>query len=89
VGTTSTAKTVTMKNAGSTALSVTSILLGGTDPREFAQTNNCIPSIPAGGSCAISVTFSPAAIGTRTATITIGDPDPTGPQTINLTGTGQ
>src|SRR5712691_236088 len=89
VGTTSTAKAVTVKNGGSTSLSVTSITFAGTDPREFAQTNNCMPSIPAGGTCTISVTFTPAAIGTRTATMKIGDPDPTGPQTVNLTGTGQ
>jgi hypothetical protein len=89
VGTTSAAKTVTMKNAGSTALSVTSITLAGTDPRDFAQTNTCMPSIPANGSCTISVTFTPAATGSRTATLNVGDPDPTGPQVINLGGTGQ
>jgi hypothetical protein len=89
VGTTSTSKAVTMKNVGSTAMSVTSITFAGTDPREFAQTNTCMPSIPAGGSCTVSVTFTPAAIGARTATMSIGDPDPTGPQIINLTGTGQ
>jgi hypothetical protein len=45
--------------------------------------------VAAGGSCTITVTFTPTAIGTRTATVNIGDADPTGPQIVTLTGTGQ
>jgi hypothetical protein len=88
VGTTSAAKTVTLSNASSTALAVF-ISVQGTDLHDFAQTNTCAGSIPALGSCSISVTFSPAATGTRTAIVNIGDSDPTGPQTVSLTGTGQ
>jgi hypothetical protein len=34
------------------------------------------------------VTFSPVATGTCTATMNIGDSDPTGPQMVKLSGVG-
>jgi FG-GAP-like repeat/FG-GAP repeat len=89
VGTTSPAKTVTFFNAGSTALSISSITVQGTNFKDFAQNNNCGTSVAGGASCTINVTFSPTATGSRTASLLIGDQDPTGPQTVNLTGTGQ
>jgi VCBS repeat protein/ASPM-SPD-2-Hydin domain-containing protein len=88
VGTTSAAKVVTVKNAGTAALAVSVTLQGG-DPKDFAQTNNCNGSIPAGSSCTVNVTFTPQATGTRTSGLYIGDLDPTGPQIVTLTGTGQ
>ena len=88
VGTTSAAKVVTVKNAGSAALAVSVTFQGG-DPKDFAQTNNCNGSIPAGSSCTVNVTFTPQATGTRSSALYIGDLDPTGPQIVTLTGTGQ
>jgi hypothetical protein len=89
VGTTSAPKKVTFKNVGSTAMPVTSINISGANQLDFAQTNNCMPSVPAGGTCTINVTFTPTATGTRNATLSIGDPDPTGPQMVSLIGVGQ
>ena len=89
VGTSSSAKVVTFTNAGSTSLSITSVTIQGTNPKDFSQTNTCGTSVGAGGSCKFMVTFTPQATGTRTATLVIGDPDPTGPQMVPLTGTGQ
>ncbi len=88
VGTTSAGKNVTFKNVGTTAMSVT-VSIQGTNLKDFAQTNNCNGSVAAGGSCTITVTFTPTATGTRSATLNIGDPDPTGPQIVTLSGTGQ
>jgi hypothetical protein len=88
VGTTSTAKKITFKNVGTTALAVT-VNIEGADIKDFAQTNTCNGSVAAGSSCTVSVTFTPTATGTRTATVSIGDADPTGPQVVTLTGTGQ
>jgi hypothetical protein len=88
VGTSSSAKTVTFKNAGSSALPISSVTFAGTAPY-FSQTNTCQPSVPANSSCTFSVVFTPQATGTFNATMSIGDPDPTGPQKISLTGTGQ
>ncbi len=86
VGTTSPAKVVTFKNAGSTALTISSVSFTGQN--DFAQTNNCYPSVPANTSCTFNVTFAPTADGTFSATLKIGDPDLTGPQLITVTGTG-
>jgi hypothetical protein len=35
------------------------------------------------------VRFKPTAVGTRTAALTVSDSDPTSPQSVSLTGTGQ
>jgi FG-GAP-like repeat/Abnormal spindle-like microcephaly-assoc'd, ASPM-SPD-2-Hydin len=92
VGTTSAQKHVTVSNVGSSALPITSINLQGTNPGDFAFTTNpagnCAGSIPAQGTCTIMVTFTPTATGSRSATLNIGDPDPTGPQVVRLSGTG-
>ena len=88
VGAKSAAQTVTLTNSGSAALSVTSLNFTGTNASDFAQTNTCGSSVAAGGKCTISVTFTPAASGSRTATLSIADNASGSPQTVSLTGTG-
>ncbi len=88
VGANSAAQTVTLTNTGNAALSITSLTLTGTNASDFAQTNTCGSSVAAGGNCTISVTFTPAASGTRTATLSIADNASGSPQTVSLTGTG-
>jgi hypothetical protein len=88
VGTPSTAQTVTLSNTGSAALSITSVALTGTNAGDFAQTNTCGSSVAAGGNCAITVTFTPAATGSRTASVSITDNASGSPQTASLSGTG-
>jgi hypothetical protein len=87
VGATSSPMTVTFQNAGSTALTISSVSWTGTQPY-FSQTNTCGTSVPANSSCTFSITFSPLTTGTFTATMSIGDPDITGPQKVTVTGTG-
>jgi hypothetical protein len=86
-GTTSPIKTVTVTNLGN-ALTIQSIVIGGANPGDFAQTNNCGSGLAAGASCTISVTFTPTVVGSRSATININDSDPTSPQQVTLSGTG-
>jgi hypothetical protein len=91
VGTTSAAKTITVKSTGTAPLSISSIGLGGTNPGDFAQTSNCPTgsnTLAINASCTISVTFSPAATGARSATVVITDNDPTGTQNVPLSGSG-
>ena len=88
VGTASSAQSVTVSNSGTAAVSVTGVSLSGSNPGDFSQTNTCGTSIPAGANCSISVTFNPSASGTRTATISMADSDPSSPQSIILNGTG-
>jgi hypothetical protein len=82
--TTSSKQTVTVSNTGNAPLVIVSIDVSG----DFAQTNTCGSPVAVGGSCAISVTFTPTAPGTRTGTISINDNAPRGPQVVSLTGTG-
>ena len=85
VGTTSQPLTVTLTN-GDAALAITSIAVTGTNATDFAQTNTCGTSVPAGGQCTISVTFTPSQAGIRKASISITDSAPGSPQVVNLTG---
>jgi hypothetical protein len=88
VGTTSAAQTVTLSSTGSAALSITSLAITGTNASDFAQTNTCGSSVAAGANCTISVTFTPTAGGSRTASVSITDNGSGSPQTITLSGTG-
>jgi hypothetical protein len=89
VGTSSAPQTVTLTNHGSKALGVQGIHIAGPDPTDFAETNNCGTSVPAGGSCTISVTFTPNKKGTKTATLDTRDNGGASPQTVALSGTGK
>jgi hypothetical protein len=71
IGTTSAAQTVTLSNSGGVSLSVTSIGFTGTNPTFFAQTHTCGATVAAAGSCTISVTFKPTAIGTPAANLSV------------------
>src|SRR5437867_618476 len=84
VGTTSAAQTVTLTNTGSAALAITTISTSG----DFAETDNCGSSVAVGGNCAINVTFSPTASGTRTGSLRATDNTSGSPQTVSLTGAG-
>ena len=84
VGTSSSAQSVTLSNAGNAALSITSITVSG----DFSQTNTCGSSLAANASCTLSVTFKPTATGTRTGALTITDNASPATQTVSLTGTG-
>jgi hypothetical protein len=88
VGTTSAAKTVTLKNVGTTAITITSITLAGLDPGDYAQTNSCASSLAASASCTISVTFKPSVTGARSAILKVTDSAAGSPQTVVLSGTG-
>jgi uncharacterized repeat protein (TIGR03803 family) len=93
LGTTSQAQQVTLTNPGVGVLAISGIGLGGANPGDFGETNNCIPpaSLAPGASCTINVTFSPTAIGTRSATLIITDNSggvPNTQQNVSLMGTG-
>ena len=89
VGTTSTAQTITVKSTGTAPLSISSITLSGTNPGDFAQTNNCPTgsnTLAINATCTINVTFSPTASGTRSATLAIADNAATHVQNVSLSG---
>jgi hypothetical protein len=89
VGTTSAAKTVTVTNVGTAAVSISGIAASGTDPQDFPISGNtCGSSLGGGASCTISVEFKPSATGARAATLDISDGGGGSPQTVALSGTG-
>jgi hypothetical protein len=88
IGTKSSPVPVTLTNKGKTSLSISQIAITGKDAADFTQTNNCGSSVPAGGSCKISVTFDPTAKGNRSAAVSISDDGGASPQRVSLAGTG-
>jgi len=84
LGTTSSPKVVTLTNTGSAPLIVSGIAVEG----DFAQTNNCGNGVAAGLDCAIAVTFTPTADGTRSGQLSVTDNAPDSPQGVALTGSG-
>ncbi len=91
LNTTSAAKTVTLTNTGTAALTINSIAASG----DFAETSTGATACPispttlaAGANCTISVTFTPTALGARAGTLTITDNAGGSPHTVPLTGSG-
>jgi hypothetical protein len=88
IGTTSASIKVTLTNVGSTALAISGFSLGGVNPTEFTQANNCGTSVAAAASCTITVAFKPIAAGVQTATVSITDSGGGSPQSVAMSGTG-
>lgn len=84
VGSTSPPQQVVLHNVGDSPLTITSISVAG----DFAEADNCGSSVVAGGSCTLSVTFSPTAAGQRTGSIIITDDAAGSPHAVTLSGTG-
>lgn len=89
VGTTSSAQTVTVTNSGTATLNIGTPTLGGTNAGNFAiNSNGCTSAVAPGGTCAISLTFTPSAAGSRSATLSIPSNAPSTPNAVALSGTG-
>ncbi len=84
VGRTSGAQTITVSNTGNAALSFSAIAVTG----PFTATNTCGSGVPAGGTCAVNVSFAPAGAGAATGTLTLTSNAAASPQSVALSGTG-
>jgi phospholipase C len=84
VDTSSKPQVISMSNTGTTTLTFSSLETIG----DFSQSNTCGTSLAAGGSCQISVVFTPSKQGVRQGLLTINNNDGMSPQEITLTGTG-
>ena len=91
VGTTSAQRSVSITNSGGAALALSAVGLSGAQPADFALANAC-PAPPAtlapGDSCLVTVSFSPAAEGARSAALTVSDNAPGSPHSVALSGAG-
>jgi Abnormal spindle-like microcephaly-assoc'd, ASPM-SPD-2-Hydin len=83
IGTTSAAQTITLTNSGGVPLT---LIAASVSPGDFSVVNACGNSLAAHATCAFNVIFSPTAIGSRTATLTITDQFHF--QIVALSGTG-
>ena len=92
MGTTSPPQTITITNKGSSALTITDLLIqDGTfhNSPDYSQTNTCGASLGAGASCKFKVTFSPVAAGARNASLLMFHSDLIStPASATLNGTG-
>ncbi len=84
VGVQSAAQTVTLTNHGNAALNISSVQASA----NFGQTSNCVGSLAPSASCQIQVTFTPAAAGAASGSLTINDDATDSPQSVALSGTG-
>jgi len=85
VNTPSAPQTVTMTNAGSETLAISSITASG----DYSiSSNTCGSTLAAAATCKINVKFTPAATGTLTGDISVADNGYGSPQTVPLTGVG-
>lgn len=86
-GTPSDAQTITLLNTGSADLAVTKIAMNG-DSGDFTASGCQGQSVPAGGSCTVSVTFNPQASGARSAQMILFANVYGGQLEADLSGTG-
>ena len=84
VGATSGAQAVTLTNSGDGPLTISGITATG----DFAQTNTCGGTLAAGGSCTISVTFTPSTTGSRSGTLSLNSNSSAVVSPVTLAGTG-
>jgi YVTN family beta-propeller protein len=89
-GTTSTAKTITVTNTGTTTLAFSSLSISGNFAIASSGTTckSTTSLAPTTGKCTINVTFAPTTKGSKTGTLKITDNAKNSPQSISLSGTG-
>lgn len=82
-------QTLTVMNAGTGPLQISSLTFAGNAPGDFlVSSNGCMGQIAAGASCTLGVNFAPQAPGNRTARLQIASNDPNSPASVPLAGTG-
>ena len=84
VGTTSPPQSVALNNYGTMTLSIARITVTG----NFAETDNCVPSLAPGATCTINVTFTPSETGVLSGALSTADDASGTPQAVSLSGTG-
>jgi hypothetical protein len=89
VNTESVYQPVTLTNTGGSPLTISGIVLTGTNKAQFLISSNyCPASLAAGANCVIHLHFYPQITGAATAALTIADAASGSPQSVSLTGTG-
>jgi hypothetical protein len=88
VGTASAPQTIMLRNDSTSPVIISNLAISGTNASDFAENDNCVGSVAAGASCSINVTFTPAASGGRTGSLTIANNLTGSPLAVPLSGAG-
>jgi probable HAF family extracellular repeat protein len=90
VGTSSEPQTLTITNAGNGPLTVGSISLSGANAGDWAVTSpdRSGTTLPPGSSSTVSLVFTPAAPGDRSASLSVATNAPGSPSSVQLAGIG-
>jgi hypothetical protein len=90
VGTASTPESATLTNTGNATLNIASITLTGTNAGDFtlAPASSCGATVAVHDTCTVNVTFTPGAVGARSAAVTLTDDALDSPESITLSGQG-
>lgn len=88
-GAASPAKSITVNNTGQAALTFSSITVGGANANVFTLGGTCATgtSVPAGGSCTVTVTANPSANGTFSGNLSLASNASNGAVSVALSGT--
>lgn len=96
LGTSAPVQTVSVANVGGASMNFTGFGITGAQAGEFARAGggaggSCAIGTPlaAGASCTVGISFAPAGLGTRSATLTISSDAANGNPAITLSGTGE
>jgi sugar lactone lactonase YvrE len=88
VNTVAPTQTVTVSNTGNATAIVTAITFTGTNHADYTETDTCAGGIaPMTGTCTITVTFKPSAVGASTATMNVAS-NVSATNAVALSGTG-
>jgi trimeric autotransporter adhesin len=88
---TSSTKTVTLQNAGSASVTISSITLTQTTDYAFSNTSTCPLTggpLASKAKCTIVVTFTPHSTGVKKGTLVVNSNDPASPLLLGYSGTG-
>jgi hypothetical protein len=90
VGTNSATQTVTVTNNQATSLTINSLSVTSGSPYSIGASSTCLnPTVTAGASCTVIMTFSPVTTGAASpAWLSITDNASNSPQVVTLSGTG-
>jgi hypothetical protein len=87
--TTSHSVSIVITSSGVTNLTIAGFTISGANASEFAFTSAAVPiSLAPGQQTTVNVTFTPVALGSRSAVLNISDNTPAKTHTVNLVGTG-
>jgi putative cell wall-binding protein len=81
----STSRTVTLTNTGASTVTFDEVHADG----DYDASSTCPSTLAPGGSCTVSVRFTPIVTGVRTGTLTVTSSAPDSPTTVTLVGEGR